>query len=521
MKKSYFSLVLSIVCMLVSVVAGGGAAMAIAGSSAAPMGNKGDNANGGKTGQGAENPASNYENLDGVASQTENTRMGENPETDANAFDSRGLSKTIREIQPMKTPFDTLTRYATSGEKPEGMKIEYASIGSRPTLTEIETTAFQINSGNSAIIKLKDPDMVSVDDVLIFPEVLAVTDAEGNAYSSKFGTNYSNPAWPNLMVKVCGYDDSTGYPVVYALNGNKVNGSTDPRPIYVNSFHLVGDAAAADATTSVATGKKVLRIAKAVNEGAAQTGRTAELPKTDTQYLQIFMTQVEESMIHKLTKRDVNGLDLAWHERRAIEDFKMVQEGTFLFSDKACIKSHPKENLNKVWTTGGVWYMAGKDVSLGHNDSNSQLEITEDDLVEMAKDVFVGEGTGGKKKILIGGSNFVEALEKIKSEKFRLKGDVQAWDLTFNSWKTNFGEFLVIHSETMDKYGKSNWAFCLDPEYFEKRVLYSLDRNVIDLEKMGIRATQAVVLKEVSAVILYAPQAHARVKLYGQNAIAF
>ena len=173
------------------------------------------------------------------------------------------------------------------------------------------------------------------------------------------------------------------------------------------------------------------------------------------------------------------------------------------------------------WTTGGVWHMAGKDINLGHLDTNSNLEITEDDLVEMAKDAFVGEGTGGKKKILIGGSNFVEALEKIKSEKFRLKGDVQAWDLTFNSWKTNFGEFLVIHCETMDKYGKSNWAFCLDPEYFEKRVLYSLDRNVLDLEAMGVRATQAVVLKEISAVVLYAPQAHARVKLYNQDAVAF
>lgn len=522
MKKSYFYLISSIVCTLMAIVSGNGALMAIAGSSAAPLGNKGDNANGGKTGQGAENPASNYENLDGVASQTENARLGENPETDANSFDSRGLAKTIREIQPMKTPFDTLTRYATSGEKPEGMKIEYASIGSRPTLTYL-TEALKIYTGTSSIMKIADPDMVSIDDVLVFPEVCAVTDAEGNAYATKFANNFANPAWPSLMVKVCGYDDSTGYPVVYALNGNQVNGSTDPRPLYTNSIQYRTDLYGTNAatTTGIAANKKVLRIAKAVNEGAAQTGRTAELPKTDTQYLQIFMTQVEESMIHKLTKRDVNGLDLAWHERRAIEDMKMVQEGTFLFSDKTCIKNHPKENLNKVWTTGGVWHMAGKDINLGHLDTNSNLEITEDDLVEMAKDAFVGEGTGGKKKILIGGSNFVEALEKIKSEKFRLKGDVQAWDMTFNSWKTNFGEFLVIHCETMDKYGKSNWAFCLDPEYFEKRVLYSLDRNVLDLEAMGVRATQAVVLKEISAVVLYAPQAHARVKLYNQDAVAF
>lgn len=534
MKKSMFLTAFSVVCAILSVVTGGGALMAVAGSTLGTSdGNSGTqevyateggegavgaNKNGGKLAEGATDPYYNNENLHGVPSQTENGRMNADGEDGSN-LDSRALSKTIRELQPMKTPFDTLTRYATSGEKPEGMKFEYASIGSRPTMTTTTANFSITGTAMSAKITLTDPQMVSVDDVLIFPEYLAVTDGKGNAYASAYGTDYSNGAWPCLMVKVCGFDDSDSQPVVYALNGNK---NTNGQAILVNSLHTVGAAAAEVAKTAVGSGAKVLRLAKAVNEGAAQTGRTAELPKTDYQYLQIFMTQAEESTIHKLTKRDVNGLDLAWHERRTLEDFKMVQEGTFMFSDKTLTKSHPKENLNKVWTTGGVWYMAGKDVTLGHvNAVTEELEIFDDDLVDVDNEIFVGEGTGGKKKIWICGSNFVSALEKVKSDKFRLKGDVQAWDLTFNSWKTNFGESLVIHSETMDKYGKKNWAFSLDPDYFEKRVLYSLDRNVIDLEKMGVRATQAVVLKEVSAVVLYAPQAHARIKLAGQAAVAF
>lgn len=514
MKKNYFWSVVSIVCMLVSIFTGGGVLMAIAGTAPAASGATGENANGGQQDQGATNDGSHNENLDGAASQSGNGRMGADGE-DYDNFDSRGLTKNIRELQPMKTPFDTLTRYATSGEKPEGMRVEYASIGSRPTLSTT-TAAFSITQGNSGKISVADPEMVSVDDVLIFPEYLAVTDANGNAYATKFGGDTENGAWPCLQLKVCGYDDETSMPVVYAQNGNK---NSNGQAIYVDSVYKVGGKSV---VSSIPSGAKVVRLAKAVNEGAAQTGRTAELPTTDVQFLQIFMTQVEESTIHKLTKRDVNGLDLAWHERRTLEDFKMVQEGTFMFSDKTLTKSHPKENLNKVWTTGGAWYMAGKDVVFGHiNATTNELEIFDDDLVDVDNELFVGEGTGGKKKIWICGSNFVSALEKVKSEKFRLKGDVQAWNLTFNSWKTNFGESLVIHSETMDKYGKKNWAFSLDPEYFEKRVLYSLDRNVLDLEAMGIRATQAVVLKEISCVILYAPQAHARIKLAGQDAVAF
>lgn len=508
MKKNFkfFSAFFSMLMCALSVFAGGGAVMAIAGTVADGKtvdGAAGENENGGVESQGATSPVANHENLGGTYSQTENERLnGQN--NGIEDFDSRGLSKKILELQPMKTPFDQITRYASTGEKPEAMKVEYASIGSRPTETKI-AGAFTITGSNlTAKLQVDDPEIFSVDDVVLVPEYHAVTNYKGDAYASKF--SQGDEAWPCLQLKICGYDDSDSMPIAYAMNGNVKNGS----PIQVNSVLPI---AGGSAVTSIPVGAKLLRIAKAVNEGAAQTGRTAELPKTDVQYLQIFMTQTEESLIHKLTKRDVNGLDLAWGERRTLEDMRMVQEGTFLFSDMACISNHPKENLNKVWSTKGVWYQAGKDPIFGHLDSNGNLVVSDDDLVDLNNELFVGEGTGGKKKLLFCGSEFITALEKIKSEKFRLKGDVQAWNLTFTSWKTTFGEVLAIHDETLDKYGKSKCAFALDPEYFEKRVMLSLDRNAMDLNAIGVRATQAVVLKEISAVILYAPNAHARIKL--------
>lgn len=480
---------------MLSVLAGGGALMAIAGSGAVDTGAAGSNANGGVIGQGAESDAAHRENLDGAASQTSNDKL-DGQQTSVEDFDNRGLSRKILELQPMKTPFDQLTRHATTGEKPAGMKVEYASIGSRPTETTYTgSSAFTITgTAMSGTLTVADPQIFSVDDVILVPAVKAVTNAQGEAYSS-LGLN--NELIPSLMLKVCGYDDSNSMPVVYALNGDAYNGQN----IQIK-------------TNTIPTDAKLLRIAKAVNEGASQTGRTAELPKTDTQYLQIFMTQTEESLVHKLTQRDVDGLNLAWNERRTLEDMRMVQEGTFLFSDMACIKNHPKENLNKVWTTKGAWYQAGNVVDFGTPGTNTgDVEITDDDLVDVNRAIFTGEGTGGKKKLWFCGSNMIQALEKIKSDKFRLKGDVQAWNLTFTSWKTTFGEALVIHDETLDKYGKEDYAFSLDPEYFEKRVLLSLDRNAIDLNSAGIRATEAVVLKEISCVILYAPKAHSIIKL--------
>lgn len=514
--SKYFDVALSLVLGLVAVATGGGALLAIAGTAPdGATGATGANPNGGAIGGGATAAGANHENAAGVASQTTNDGLNGattvQSQNGAEGFDARGLQRRILEIEPMKTPLDQITRKATTGEKPKGMAVEYASIGSRPTetVTKAETGAAALSiTGNqqSGVLNVEDPQVFSIDDVILVPEVKAVTRWDGKTYA-ELTPQPSEGGWPCLMLKVCGFDDSTSCPIVYCLNGvkNTTTGQNTGTPV---------DAAGKSTLTG---GLKLLRVAKALSETAVQTGRVAELPKTDLQFLQVFAAQTEESTIHKLTQRDVDGLDLPWHERRMLQDMRMVQEGTFLFSDMCVVKGHPKENLSRVQTTRGLWWQAGKDVVFGHlvknADNTFRREINEDDLVNINADLFVGEGTGNVKKVLFAGSEFITELEKIKSEKFRLKGDVKHWDLTLTSWKTTFGELLVIHCETLDRYGKSACAFSLDPEYFEKVVLQSLDRNALDLEKMGVRATSAVILKEISAVILYAPMAHARVRL--------
>jgi hypothetical protein len=496
-KKNVLFFAVTMLMTVVSVLAGGGmmAVGAVAGTVEA-NGSAGENPNGGSLSQGVsttDNPG----NLAGVASQTDNDRLYN--EQDAEGYDSRGLDRTIRELQPMKTPFDQLTRYASNGEKPAGMKFEYSSIGSRPI--ESSTSGVVSAMGSSAttvVLTVKDPQMFSVDDVVLCPDMPAITNAEGKSYAEIYGEGNYNKlnagGWPCLQLKICGFDSNNGTPVAYAINGDK-------RPGVGNII-----------TPEIPDGTRLLRVGKAVNEAKSETGRTNEAPNDTVQYCQIFMAQTEETLIHKLTKRDVNGLDLAWNERRTLEDFRMTQAGTFLFGDRSVVSAHPREEGNKCWYTGGTWWQAGNDFEFGHIEDGKTV-VNEDDLVNLNGDLFVGEGTGGVKKLLFAGTEFLTTLEKIKSEKFRLKGDVQAWDLTFTSWKTTLGELLVIHDEMLDRYGKSDQAFVLDPEYFEKRVLLSLDRAVRDMDAAGIRATTAVRLKEISAVILYSPKAHSRLRL--------
>jgi hypothetical protein len=158
--------------------------------------------------------------------------------------------------------------------------------------------------------------------------------------------------------------------------------------------------------------------------------------------------------------------------------------------------------------------MAGKDIEVGHYDSTlKDVVISDEDLVDIAKDLFVGTGSGTKRKIMFCGSNMLAKLSKIKSDKFRLKDTVEIWDLKFKSWDTDFGEILTIHHEFFDYNGMSDCAFALDPEYLYKKTHISWDRSVLDLKKAGIRNTDAVVLTEASALYLRYAKAHARMKL--------
>jgi hypothetical protein len=158
--------------------------------------------------------------------------------------------------------------------------------------------------------------------------------------------------------------------------------------------------------------------------------------------------------------------------------------------------------------------MAGKDIEVGEWDADKKVAVISDEnLVDIAKDLFVGTGVGNKRKVLLCGSDMLAAFSKIKSEKFRLKDVVDVWDLKFKSWDTDFGEILTIHHELFDLNGMSDCGFALDPEYLQKKTHISWTRNILDLKTAGVRNTEAAVLQEVSCLYLRYAKAHARLRL--------
>lgn len=431
------------------------------------------------------NVIKNDTNPDGILTETQ----GRN---DVDELYLEDVDKKITKIRPMSTPIDQISRYANSS-KTDSFECKYYSVGTRPIKTTVHTAVAEVLTGSSQSFKLtvEDPTIFTKDDTIRCVGVAAAKNYKGQAYT---GTGFDNGR-PDLVLCVCGRDPSDNMPIVYAINGNTdSSGSQNILPV------------------AIAANTVLIRMGKACGELDVQTGRFANNPTPDLQYCQNFMIQVEQSTFDKIAAKEVNWgfSDL---EEDSIFDMRLTQELSFLFGDMNMIKHIAKENMAQ-WFTKGIWWMAGNTIDIGHYDTDKgEAVISAEDLVDMHQAAFVGEGRGNKKKVVIAGSDVVSAFSKIESDKIRITETFKKWNLEFTSYKTGFGEFLLIHHELFDLCGMSDYAFMLDPEYLSKRIHVSWSRSVLDLKKAGIRNTDAVVLQEVSCLYLRYPKAHARMRL--------
>lgn len=481
--KKFFRFILSLMLIVATVATGASANVMMAAAGDLPDAGKTRGGEGGTEGVTAANGTTNRVDVDpsGIATET----VGRQVEPDLYTKD---IDTRITKIRPMATPIDQISRYAKA-QPSDSFEVKYYSVGTRPIKTTLTANVTAMSGSNTSVaISVADPNLFTLDDTIRVVGKKAITKADGTAYTQN-DTNV-----PDLVLCVCGRD-SSGNPLVYAVNGTANS---------AGQTILVPAITAADVT--------LVRMGKACGELDVQTGRFNNIPSAEIQYCQNFMIQIEQSTFDKIAAKEVDWgfSDL---EEDGIYDMRLAQENTYLWGVKRKIHHVSKDGM-ATWFTGGIWWMAGQDITVGHWDATAgKAVISDNDLVDIAKDLFVGTGIGNKRKILFCGSDMLAAFSKIESDKFRLKDTVEIWNLKFKSWDTDFGEILTIHHELFNENGMSDCGFALDPEYLTKKTHVSWSRNVLDLKKAGVRNTDAVVLQEVACLYLRYAKAHARMQL--------
>lgn len=471
-KKINFRFLSSLFLTLLCALFGAGNNVVMAATGDAEAGTGGENG----TGVGAADGAGDRTEVGttGVATKTEGINFAD-PD-----WYTKFIDNEITKVQPTSTPLLQLVSYAKK-KSGKSTVVKYYSWGYRPYKTSVKTQLTEQTSGDRVTLVVNDPGIFTVDDTIL---VLGVPGYD------KYGTQQTPSQ--NLVLSVCEIEKTTGMPVVYAVNGKSADGSDN---ILV---------------PAIAAGTKLLRMGKAAGELDAQTGKYYSKPKAQENNVQKFMCQVEASHVEKISETEIKNFTWSDVEEEAINDMKRTMEFSFMWGAQGEHVHEGKQGT--VWFTRGIWNMAGKEIQVGNLVSGKDV-ITDDDLVDVLKDLFVGTNLGGKQKVLLCGSDFLAALSKMKSDRLVYRDTVDKFGLKFKSFDSEFGELLAVHAEFMNAAEKSKWAFAMDPDYLRKYTFRSWGRNVIDKNAIGVSETEAAVIREMSCLYLTYAAAHARLFL--------
>ncbi len=180
---------------------------------------------------------------------------------------------------------------------------------------------------------------------------------------------------------------------------------------------------------------------------------------------------------------------------------RMGMEKNFLMGHR-CRLTIPSGE--EIMLTGGIWNQTQNDYTYS--------EITsENDLVALCKQAFQ-HNAGSSRKILLAGSDLIEALHKIdRTRVISSEKAVTKWGLDFTEIHSKFGTLYVLLSEVFDQCGMAANGMVVDPEYITKYSHVPFRTERLDLKAAGVRNTDAIVITEASCLVLRYPQTHMRI----------
>lgn len=405
------------------------------------------------------------------------TRSAVEPNTDP-SFYSEDVDQKIAKVKPQGTPVDAVVREVAKKRRVGSMEVSVYSLGSRVIMTTMAEDIAEQTSGQVAVINPTDSKVFTYGDQIAVEDVTGYEE-DGVTQSDK-----------SLVLLVVG-QDASGKPSVVALNGKKDSeGGQTWLPL-------------------IPSGSKLVRMGKACAESDAQVPAFAVAPTKRTNYCQNYMFQIKQSIIDKMSDKEVP-FTLSDVEEAAVYDMKRTQELSRLFSVKKVIY-HPTKN-EQMYNTEGLWWQAANDYKLEKQENGS---IMAEQMVDLMKKINTGMGAGSKRKVMIAGSDLVAVLTKMELDKVRvLKQDVKrAWEVEFTSFSAFSGTLLVVHSELFDAVGREDQGLIFDPEEVTQGIFMPFTRTPLDLKGSGQSNSEAYVFQQIDCLYISNRYTATRVKL--------
>lgn len=281
------------------------------------------------------------------------------------------------------------------------------------------------SSGNTAILPLSAEEQ----NIPRPYGTLSVCGVNGYASDGKTVT-----VGKNLMLFVVGHDNSTGNPIVRAMNGPK-NNTTD-------EFCKI---------PQIPAGTKCIILSNALYETQKNVDPDLIVPHPTTIYLQKRgMNQVVSDYFESQKKRIP--FSQAIIAEQAIANFKTRGNRTLWISAAGKTKVNvPNMGMQYVYSTEGVRWQFKRELQ-------QTGKWTYEKLIAMAKMFFTGEDVP-KTALLLAGKNLLEGIQCIDFSKhpevnISIQTTKLGWSVT--NIHTVFGDIQIKREPTLDKIGYSN-----------------------------------------------------------------
>ena len=368
------------------------------------------------------------------------------------------LEKKLVLIAPSSTPIDTLTREIGNTRKTTSIETGGWEIAVRDIEDTVDGAVTAQNSTITGTIAVDKPALWQPGDTM------AVVGASGLLYyyvDSKSGSN--------LSVTRIGYKNTDSY-----------------------KFPAISDEAG------------IIRMGKAMPELAAQTIPVYQTPSSRTNYCQIHMAQVEESVIHALHMKEVP-FDYATIKEQTIYDLKWRMEMTNLWGKKDTFVNAAGD---RIYTSGGLWEQIENSQTLTSSSRSNA------DWISFTKNIFDGNN-GSERRIAIVGADLMAYWANVPSLQKQLEAqNVEVvLGVKFNRVITNFGELLVKCASNTFVGAHKGKGIVIDPSYIRRDVYEALTTTPLDLDATGQRRVKAERMLENYCLYVENQPVHSKVIL--------
>lgn len=380
---------------------------------------------------------------------------GDSHSTTTEYIDMKDVQRKVELYKPYQTPIYTLMT-SNKREKCESYEKKYFAVDSRGLSTTV-VSASAISSGVTTLT-VADSTPFTRNNTVYFPITGNTHVAAGSR--TLMGIIMNIPETNKITVKLVNPESGLAY----------------------------GDF----------SGVEMQRGGSALNPKAASTGAWAIIPDPDSNYVQMFMEQVEIEDFQEQMKKQIDW-NLPDMKRAAIDDFKLQIERTFLNGVKSMTQVLIDGQSQRVTTCGGFLQDTGVPVS----NAITLSTMTEKILNGIMKDIFTGNN-GMKTRYLFGGADFIEALENVTADKKYIlaKETVSYLGVDYVKLVSMFGTLNVAYYEQLDLLGRPKDAIVLDKSNISVADFSGFNIREIDLKTSGIAKVTAAAIEQTSTMLI-------------------